>query len=167
MPITPFHFGPGAALHAIAPRYVSFLSFCAANVLIDTESLYNLVNRKQPVHAFLHTYVGASFIVLATLALYFAVRPLARHPWMPNLLGWKQLTVISVAIGAALGAYSHVILDSLMHRDMQPLLPFSEQNVLLGFFSLDSLHWLCIGAGLFGVLVLGIRKVLGAGASEA
>ena len=43
MPITPFHFGPGAALHAISPRHVSFLAFCAANVLTDLESLYFLL----------------------------------------------------------------------------------------------------------------------------
>ena len=42
MPVTPFHFGPGAALHAVAPKHVSFLAFCAANILIDLESLYNL-----------------------------------------------------------------------------------------------------------------------------
>ena len=37
MPITPFHFGPGAALHVLAPRHVSFLAFCAANVVIDVK----------------------------------------------------------------------------------------------------------------------------------
>ena len=40
MPITPFHFGPGAALHALAPKHVSFLAFAAANVIIDVEPLY-------------------------------------------------------------------------------------------------------------------------------
>jgi len=42
-------------LQAIAPRHISFLAFCAANVLIDVESLYNLVQRRHPVHAFFHT----------------------------------------------------------------------------------------------------------------
>lgn len=42
MPVTPFHFGPGALLHATAPRHVSFLAFCGANVLIDLEPLYYL-----------------------------------------------------------------------------------------------------------------------------
>lgn len=42
MPITPFHFGPGAALHALAPRHIGFLPFCAANVLIGIGRLHQL-----------------------------------------------------------------------------------------------------------------------------
>jgi hypothetical protein len=34
MPITPFHFGPAVAVHAVSPKKVSFLAFCASNVLI-------------------------------------------------------------------------------------------------------------------------------------
>ena len=33
MPFTPFHFGPGALLKAAAPRHVSLIAFCAAQVL--------------------------------------------------------------------------------------------------------------------------------------
>jgi hypothetical protein len=76
MPITPFHFGPGALLHAMAPRHVSFIAFCAANVLIDVESLYNLVNQRHPVHAFFHTYAGAT---LAGSRSAFG-----RWPWAPR-----------------------------------------------------------------------------------
>jgi hypothetical protein len=47
MPITPFHFGPGTAIHAIAPKHVSFLTFCSANVLIDIEPLYYMVIGQQ------------------------------------------------------------------------------------------------------------------------
>jgi hypothetical protein len=36
----------GAAVHAVAPRYVSFLAFCAANVLIDMETLYFLLTNQ-------------------------------------------------------------------------------------------------------------------------
>ena len=49
MPFTPFHFGPGAALHALAPRHVSFMAFCGTNVLIDVESLVNLVTGRRAV----------------------------------------------------------------------------------------------------------------------
>lgn len=131
MPITPFHFGPGAVLHAIAPRYVSFLSFCAANVLIDFESLYNLVNHRHPVHAFFHTYVGATLAIGAILSLFVVSRWFASRLWLPNLLRWRELSLLQVGAGATLGAYSHVALDSVMHRDIQPLAPFSAANVLL------------------------------------
>lgn len=158
MPITPFHFGPGAALHAIAPRHVSFLAFCAANVLIDVESLHNLLRRRYPVHAFFHTYIGATLIALAMIATFWwLTRPrIVRR--LPDLLGWKQLTLRQVGVGAALGAYSHVVLDSVMHADIQPWSPFSSQNPLLGAVPLSTLHWLCVGAGALGLVVLAVRR---------
>ena len=152
MPITPFHFGPGAVLHAVAPRHVSFLAFCAANVLIDVESLYNLVNQRHPVHAFFHTYVGANFVIVAVVILFAAARWFAVRLWLPNILRWRDLSFHQVVVGAALGAYSHVVLDSVMHSDIRPLAPFSSANALLGALSLSMLHIACVVLGLLGVL---------------
>lgn len=112
MPITPFHFGPGALVHAVAPRHVSFLSFCAANVLIDFESLYNLIYQQHPIHAFFHTYVGATLVIAAVVLLFLGLRAFASRLWLPNLCRWRDLSSKQVAIGAALGAYSHVVLGN-------------------------------------------------------
>jgi membrane-bound metal-dependent hydrolase YbcI (DUF457 family) len=160
MPITPFHFGPGAALHALAPRYISFLSFCAANVLIDFESLYNLVNRRHPVHAFFHTYIGATLIIAAVCVLFAGSRWFALRFWLPNLLRWQTLSLLQVGLGAALGSYSHVLLDSVMHRDIQPLAPFSTSNALLSAVSLSALHLACVALGLVGLLVAAVRSLV-------
>ncbi|TXI72431.1 MAG: hypothetical protein E6Q43_06620 [Dokdonella sp.] len=159
MPFTPFHFGPGAALHAIAPRQVSFLAFCTSNVLIDLESLYNLVNHRHPVHAFLHTYVGATLMVLATVVLFGALRAVAPLLRLPNPFCWQELTRRQILLGATLGAYSHVLLDSLMHHDLEPLAPLSRTNLLLNVVPLDALHWACVVAGLLGLAIIGVRKV--------
>jgi membrane-bound metal-dependent hydrolase YbcI (DUF457 family) len=153
MPITPFHFGPGAALHALAPRHVSFLAFCAANVVIDVESLYNLVHRREPVHAFLHTYVGATLVVLGLVALFWALRRAGVTRLLPSL------TLRQVSLGAALGAWSHVVLDSVMHHDIRPLLPFSEANALQGVVDLSTLHQACLASALFAGLWMGGRKL--------
>jgi membrane-bound metal-dependent hydrolase YbcI (DUF457 family) len=160
VPITPFHFGPGAALHAVAPRHVSFLAFCAANVLIDVESLYNLVNQRHPVHAFFHTYVGASLVIIAVGSLFVAARWFAGRFWLPNLLRWRNLSLRQVIVGAALGAYSHVVLDSVMHSDIQPLAPFSSANALLGALPLSILHIACVVLGLLGVLGVILRRLM-------
>lgn len=159
MPFTPFHFGPGAAVHAMAPRHVSFLAFCASNVLMDFESLYNLVHDRHPVHAFFHTFLGATLVIFATVLLFVAVRAVAPILHLPNLFRWKSLTVRQVSMGAALGAYSHVVLDSVMHGDIRPLWPISASNVFLGAVALDDLHWYCIIAGVFGLVFIGVRKV--------
>lgn len=154
MPFTPFHFGPGALLHAAAPKHVSFLSFCAANVFIDFESLYNLVFHRYPVHAFFHTYIGATLVVATVVLLFLGLRSFASRFWLPDLLLWRELSSKQVAIGAALGGYSHVVLDSIMHRDMQPLSPFAFSNALLGVISLSTLHLACLVCGVLGGAVV-------------
>ena len=164
MPVTPFHFGPGAALHAIAPRHVSFLAFCAANVLIDLESLYNLRTDTYPVHQFFHTYVGASLIIAATILLFLGARRFARL--LPNIFEWKALTLSQVSIGAAAGAYSHVVLDSIMHADMRPLSPFSNSNILLHIVSVEALHWFCVIVGGIAAAILSARILMQSRANE-
>lgn len=159
MPITPFHFGPGAAIHALAPRYISFLSFCTANVLIDVEPLYYMVTGQFPLHRFFHTFIGASLIVAATLLLFVGARRFARSFWLPDMFGWQRLGLVPVLLGAFAGSYSHVVLDSIMHSDMRPLAPFSDANPLLGIMALDTLHWSCIAAGAIAVLVIVARQV--------
>jgi len=146
MPITPFHFGPGAAIHAAAPRYVSFLAFCAANILMDIEPLYYMLTQQYPLHRFFHTYIGASLVAGATVALFVVGRRIVGNQSWPSTR--------AVAWGAALGAYSHVLLDSIMHRDIRPLAPFSDANPLLGAISLSALHWTCLESGVIGALTV-------------
>ena len=159
MPITPLHFGIGAALHAAAPKRLSFLAFCAANVLIDFESLYNLWHGRHPVHAFLHTYVGASLVAGATLLLFLALRRLAGKFRLPDPFAWQSLTWRPVAVGAAWGAYSHIVFDSVMHDDIRPLAPFSDANLLYAAIPLGALHLLCLALAACGALVVGWRKL--------
>lgn len=160
MPFTPFHFGPGAALHALSPKCISFLAFCAANVLIDIEVLYFMLTRQYPLHRFLHTYIGASLIVAGTLALFAASRWLAARVSLPNPFEWQQLTPWPVVLGAATGAYSHIVLDSIMHADIAPFAPFSDVNPMLDAVPLGALQGFCLAAGMVGLSVIGIRRLL-------
>ncbi len=166
MPFTPFHFGPAVAVHAIAPRQISFLSFCAANVLIDVEPLYYMVTDQYPLHRFFHTYVGACVALVMTIAIFAGARRLASVMPLPNLFGWKRLTMRPIALGAALGSFSHILLDSVMHGDVHPLWPVSNVNSLHGVISLRALHGSCIAAGFLGLIVVGVRRVLGKGEGE-
>jgi membrane-bound metal-dependent hydrolase YbcI (DUF457 family) len=60
---------------------------------------------------------------------------------------------------AALGAYSHVVLDSIMHVDVRAFAPFSDRNVLQGLISIEALHLGCVLAGLAGLAVLAFPLV--------
>src|SRR5262252_1352298 len=120
MPLTPYHFGPGAAIHAIAPRRISFLGFCVANVLTDVEPLYHILRGQHPIHGFFHTYLGATVTAAVTTAGFAAARAIR-----------PQLRLGPVAMGALIGTWSHVLLDSLMASDVHPLAPFNDANPLL------------------------------------
>jgi len=79
LPVTPFHFGPGLALKAVAAPVFSWSAFAAAQVLIDCETVYYLLRREYPVHRFLHSFVGAAVAGLVTaVCLLVVVRALAR-----------------------------------------------------------------------------------------
>jgi len=160
MPITPFHFGPGAALKAVAPERISFLSFVIANVLIDIEPIYYITAKQYPWHRFFHTYVGASLVSIAAVILVVVCSAISKK-FFPDLLEKVFSSSIGATIfGAILGSFSHVVLDSFMHKDIRPPAPFSQDNTLLGVISLSSLHWFCVCAGVFGIVLLGLRYAL-------
>ena len=157
MPFTPFHFGPGALLHASAPRKVSFLAFAAANVLVDVEPGYFMLTGQDPLHRFFHTYLGVTLVALATWVLIAAALRAARAVRLPNPFEWQGLRLGPVAVGAVLGAYSHILLDSVMHADIRPLAPFSPANPLYLAMSIDSLHRVCLLAGAAAAVLLAVR----------
>jgi len=149
MPITPYHFGPGAAIHSMAPRRISFLAFCVANVLTDVEPLYHILRHQHPIHGFFHTYLGATVTAAVTVAGFAA----ARVP-RPNLrLG-------PVAVGALIGTWSHVLLDSLMASDVHPLAPFTDANPLLDAIPYEMLIAGCVISGGAGLILLAARRLV-------
>ncbi len=157
MPITPFHFGPGAALNSLAPKSISFVSFAAANVLIDLEPLYYMISQQYPLHRFFHTYVGATLVGICAIFIISALSVASKKLAPPIFKAFFSSSIRATVIGAFLGAYSHIILDSVMHSDIRPLSPFSQSNILHGVVSLSSLHWFCIYSALFGIAALGVR----------
>ena len=76
-------------------------------------------------------------------------------PFLTWLRGPDRISWSAAIVGAFVGTYSHVFLDSIMHADMQPIAPLSAGNALLGVVSLESLHLLCV-AGVLGALVIGL-----------
>jgi membrane-bound metal-dependent hydrolase YbcI (DUF457 family) len=156
--VTPFHFGPGALVSVASPKYVSFLAFCAVNVLIDVESLRNMLTHQIRIHTFFHTYLGASFVSAYVVALFIAARWLAQRLPDHYLLRWRSLGIVPVVVGSALGAWSHVLLDSVMHADIMPFAPWSRANPMFQAISTTALHMVCAVAGGLAVTWLLLRK---------
>jgi hypothetical protein len=160
MPFTPFHFGPGLFLKATFRRHFSFVVFVMSQVLIDLEPGWNIVRGHYPVHGYLHTYLGSLLVVLICVLIS---RPmfeilgrmnLGQIPWVARLCEVdKKVTLRIVLASSMIGVWSHVFLDSIMHRDLVPFSPFLELNALLGACSLLFLHVGCVIAGTLGVII--------------
>lgn len=166
MPITPFHFGPGLLFKAYAPAWISWTTFALANMLIDLEPLAGFLLVGDPAHRQLHSYLGASGMAL------LAIWPgrLLCERWLvwwnrqlsPAQARWlgtgMRITLPAATLGAALGAYSHILLDSFMHGDMQPFWPWQEVNGLLAKLPVATLHVLCVATALWGGLRMALAK---------
>jgi hypothetical protein len=59
---------------------------------------------------------------------------------------------------AALGAYSHLLLDSVMRFDVRALAPFSQAKVRLAAMLPDELHLICLIAGVAGICALALSR---------
>ncbi len=166
MPITPFHFGPGALFASAAPGRVSWTVFALANVLIDLEPIGLFFLIGDPAHPWLHTVPGA--LAVAVVAARGGRRPCeaflrwwnsrlspaqARWLWMP-----PEISLGAAWAGALLGTLSHVGLDAFMHGDVRILWPLRDANPLVGRIDLGLLHAGCVAAGAIGVAILVIRR---------
>lgn len=166
MPITPFHFGPGALVKAVAPKQVSWTTFALANCLIDLEPILYFLFTGDPVHGFFHTLPGATLAALAAVWPGRAVCQAWLRFWNSQLRSsqakWlgtsSSIGHTPALVGALLGAWTHIGLDMAMHVDVMPIWPLSEANPWHGWVSMDGLHLLCIGSGLVALATLAVLR---------
>jgi hypothetical protein len=167
MPFTPFHLGPGAAFKVFGGRYFSFTVFGFSQVAIDVEVLVRMCRGDSILHGFTHTYLGATLIGIASILIGKPVCECCLRIWneVVSPEGHNRFYIspwiswISALMGAMVGVYSHVFIDSIMHVHMHPLAPFSDANSLVGVISVGSLHLLCVGLGGFAAVSLLIMAV--------
>ena len=152
MPFTPFHFGVGMAAKAALSRRFSLVFFVALQVVIDLESLYNLIKDRYPVHRFLHTFIGATLLAIVSSGLVFGgvVWWRARRAPARPAIG----LFFSLLATAIFATWSHVVLDGIMHRDVRPFWPISNENPLLSLVGVGVLHLGCLVLGFFGLIAI-------------
>ena len=154
MPFTPIHMGPGILIKSLLQGSFSLMVFGWTQIVMDIQPLIVLISGEGHLHGFTHTYVGAILIAIfaALTGKYLSE------------LGLKILKIsktnnsISIAwwvvfLSAFIGSFSHVLLDSIMHSDVEPFFPFTLDNQLLGLISVSMLHKLCLYSGLVGAAI--------------
>lgn len=151
MPFTPLHMGPGIVIKALLQGSFSLMVFGWAQIIMDIQPLVVLFTGEGHLHGFSHTYVGATLLAIISalsgkyLSEFGLIILKISKRQNPIQIGWKI-----VFISAFIGTYSHVILDSIMHADIEPLNPFSSHNALFKAISISLLHKFCIISGLVG-----------------
>jgi hypothetical protein len=149
VPFTPFHMGPGLLLKALLQGSFSLMVFAWAQIIMDIQPLVVMITGEGHLHGFSHTYVGATLIGIGSAltgkyAAELGLRLLGRSRDSP--ISWPVAIV-----SAVIGSYSHVLLDSVMHTDIEPFAPFILDNRVLGLVSVAALHEFCVYSGLVGI----------------
>ena len=151
MPFTPIHMGPGILIKALLQSSFSLMVFGWTQIVMDIQPLIVLISGEGHLHGFTHTYVGAILIALfaaltgkylSELGLEIIGLSKKEHPI--NIAWWVVL------LSAFIGSFSHVLLDSIMHSDVEPFFPFTLNNQFLGLITVQMLHKICMYSGLLG-----------------
>lgn len=153
MPFTPFHMGPGIAIKAVLQGSFSLMVFGWSQIIMDIQPLVVMITGEGHLHGFTHTYVGATLLAIfsALTGKYLSEVGLfilgINRQWTIRISWWVTF------LSAFVGAYSHVLIDSLMHPDQQPFFPFTTDNQFLGLVSVATLHQFCLYSGMLGGVV--------------
>ena len=150
MPFTPFHMGPGILIKSLLQGSFSLMVFGWSQIVMDIQPLVVLLTGHGHLHGFSHTYVGASLLAVfcGLTGKYLAelgLKILNMNFSLPIEISW----LVSF-MSAFIGCFSHVMLDSIMHSDVEPFFPFAVNNEFLGLISISTLHKVCLYSGLLG-----------------
>lgn len=153
MPFTPFHMGPGILVKALLQSSFSLMVFGWAQIVMDIQPLIVMISGEGNLHGFSHTYIGAVLLAIfsALSGKYLSeigLFVLGLNPqWQVKIAWWVCF------LSAFIGTFTHVLLDSLMHSDVEPFFPVTNKNMFLGIISGQTLHKVCLYSGLVGGLL--------------
>lgn len=110
MPITPLHFGVLSPINYFAKGKVSNISFGIVTLWVDANSIiYALFGIGGYDHGSSHNVLGVLGVALIVSSMRFTPK------WF---------------CGCILAAITHLLLDGLVHIDMEPLAPFISGNFM-------------------------------------
>ena len=153
--------GPGIIIKAILQGFFSLIIFGWAQILMDLQPLFVIITGQGNLHGFSHTYIGATLIALISaftgkwiyeMLMVFIKSDFTEY--QKKLFDVpKKLTTGVCIVSAFIGTYSHVLLDSIMHSDVEPFYPINLENNLHFILSIENLYKLCVYTGIVGSLI--------------
>ncbi|MFW9832023.1 MAG: metal-dependent hydrolase [Candidatus Thorarchaeota archaeon] len=142
MPFTIFHLGPSLIIGLIFFPYLFLPAILLGSVIVDVEPLAFLLLNLPIVHVFFHTFLGATLMALLVTVVVYLLRG-----FLSEIMSVFQLpqsaSLLTIALAALIGVYSHVILDAFLYPEMQPFWPLLG-NPFLGLISSSAVFLICI-----------------------
>ncbi len=137
MPFTPYHLGLGFLIGMV---------------------FFKFFNLPFPLHGFFHSFLGGSVAaVLLAIFMYIMKKPFGR---MLSVFKLSQKSSFQkILFTSFFGVYSHVLLDSFVHKETEPFFPL-EGNPFLDLFSLSQITSFCLWSLVIGMLVYFLRFLL-------
>ena len=159
MPFTPYHFGPALLIGVLLFPFIDFTTIVVASVILDLEPLAVIfLNLPGPLHAFFHTYLGATIVAIALSVCIYPFRKYLNE--FVSLFGLKQESSFRHILPAGfIGTYSHVLLDSFLYVEINPFFPLLG-NPFVGFLAFGFVYNLCLALGIIGFFVYLLRILL-------
>lgn len=161
MPFSPIHMGPGILIKSLLQGSFSLMVFGWAQIIMDIQPLVVLITNEGHLHGFSHTYLGALLLAilsalsgkyLSEFGLLFLGISEKINPIKIN--GWVAF------VSAFIGTFSHVLLDSIMHSDVEPFYPITLENNFLGYLTVEQLHKFCLYCSLVGASVFYVVQLI-------
>ena len=159
MPLTPFHWGPSSWIGLILFKIFDFSTLLVASVIVDIEPFCVFVfNAPWPLHGFLHSFLGGSIAaILTAIILYLLRKPIKKVMAIFRLA--QDSSFKKILWTSFFGVYFHLLLDSFLYREMNPLYPL-KGNPFFGLFSSQQIYLFCSLSFLVGILFYLIRLAI-------
>jgi len=146
--------GPGILIKSLLHGSFSLMVFGWSQIVMDIQPLFVLITGDGHLHGFSHTYIGATLLAVFSLLsgkylseLGLRIMGISKKE-NPINISWLVATT-----SAFIGTFSHVLLDSVMHSDVEPFYPFLLNNNFHGLVSVVSLHTFCLFSALLGAII--------------
>lgn len=141
-------------------RHFSVMTFGVAQIAMDIEPGVRMLTGGDVLHGPTHTILGALAIACLVMLVGRGICSYLLRNWnrevthygLHRLVQPETVSKTALMSGAFIGTLSHVALDSLIYLDIQPLLPFSRANPLLGLVTHDAVYELCAIAAVLGTV---------------
>lgn len=158
MPFTPFHLGPALFFGLALLSVFDLPTFLIASVIPDIEPFCVIYFHVYgyPLHGFLHSYLGASFLAFLTALIVYPFRGMLKHITEVFRIPQQKASFKKLLFTSFVGVYFHVFLDSFLYREMMPFYPLQGNpfvNILDFWGSYSVIYGFCSLSFLLGVFV--------------